>query len=267
MRGAFRFGRIAEIELAVHWSFLLLLSWTAYQSVSGLGWTAGLLQVGFVLAVFGCVLLHEFGHAWAARSYGILTHSITMLPIGGLAQLDQIPRDPRQECVIAAAGPAVNVLIAGFLMPLAVLLSYLAVANPAFLLGQPYIERLAQVNLFLAAFNLLPTFPMDGGRMLRAFLARRIDYLQATQRARQVGMVVAALMAVVGLWLNPMLVGIAVFVVWAGGVEARSVEHEFQHPPTWLAQPVAVCSSDHSPYHNHWMVVYQHAAGQRGGIR
>src|SRR5262245_10079707 len=125
MRGSFRFGRIAEIDLAVHWSFLLLLAWTTYDSVTGLGWAAGLLRVGFVLAVFGCVLLHEFGHAWAARSCGIQTHSITMLPIGGLAQLEQIPRDPRQECLIAAAGPAVNLLIAGFLFACAPWLSLL----------------------------------------------------------------------------------------------------------------------------------------------
>ena len=128
-------------------------------------------EVLFVVLLFGCVVLHELGHAFAARAFGIPTHGITLLPIGGVAQLDRIPRNPFQELVIALAGPAVNVAIALLLIPFVAALYGLGQITPLGLISGGFVARLLLVNLVLVAFNLIPAFPMDGGRVLRALLA------------------------------------------------------------------------------------------------
>lgn len=224
MKWSWRVGSITGIGLYIHATFLLLLAWVGigeYQSSGSAG--AALSGVLFVLAVFATVVLHELGHALAARRYGIKTRDITLLPIGGVARLERMPRDPRQELVVALAGPAVNVAIA------AVLFLWLRFTGgmPAFVesasLGEGFLERtfvarLLAVNMWLVIFNLIPAFPMDGGRVLRAILAtRNRDYAQATERAARVGKFFALVFGIVGLFVveNPMLVFVALFV-WLG---------------------------------------------------
>ena len=200
------------------WAFAMRLG--TGESVS-----AAFRGVGFILALFGCVFLHELGHAMAASRYGIRTRDITLLPIGGLARLERMPRDPRQELIVALAGPAVNVLIA------ALLLCVLLVADPAAGLGtllQPgdeFLQQLMWVNLFLVAFNMIPAFPMDGGRVLRSLLARVLNYSSATNVAARVGQVLAIVLGVAGFLFfgNPFLILIAAFVFFGAQSEAQMV--------------------------------------------
>ncbi|NTU62822.1 MAG: site-2 protease family protein, partial [Chloroflexi bacterium] len=162
------------------------------------------------LALFLCVLLHEFGHALAARRYGIPTKDITLWPIGGVARLERMSTDPKQELVVALAGPAVNVVIALALLPI------IAVSDVAFF------ERLFTTNLFLVAFNMIPAFPMDGGRVLRAGLALKMNYATATSVAAKIGQGFAVLFGIVGLFTNPFLILIAVFI-WFGAAGESQV--------------------------------------------
>ncbi len=217
-------GRIAGIAIYLHWTFLALVAWIFASYVSQ-GQTVGtaLFGVGFILAVFGCIVLHELGHALAARRYGIGTHDITLLPIGGVARLEKMPDQPLEELVVAAAGPAVNVVIA------AALWLYLAAFDPQTPLhiGLPteasFLQSLMAMNIVLVVFNLIPAFPMDGGRMLRALLALRMPYQRATHIAASIGQLLAIVFAFAGLfWVgNPLLVFVAIFVYLGAGAEAR----------------------------------------------
>jgi Zn-dependent protease len=213
-------GRIAGIPTRVHASFALLILWALYSSVSGgAGLVGALLSVGFLFAVFASVLLHEFGHALTARRFGIETESITLWPIGGVARLKGTPRSPRAEIWIAAAGPAVNVAIAVIAFALQMIAtSIVAPAWVSSLLG-----GLVYANIALAVFNMLPAFPMDGGRVLRAALAKRRGMLAATEVAAKVGKGFAVVFGVLGLIYNPMLLLIAPFVWFAADRELRSV--------------------------------------------
>jgi stage IV sporulation protein FB len=171
--------------------------------------------------IFACVLAHEFGHALAARRYGIRTPDITLLPIGGVARLERMPERPGEEIVVALAGPAVNVAIAGVLLLLGARMDmeYLAALESpsATMLGQ-----LAAINLFLVVFNLIPAFPMDGGRVLRAILALRRGPAEATRIAARVGQALAFVLGFIGLLGNPILIFIAIFVYAAASAEAQA---------------------------------------------
>jgi Zn-dependent protease len=223
MQWSWTLGRVAGIDIKIHATFILILAWVALlHSKAGDGASGIIGGVLFTLALFGCVILHELGHALAARQYGIGTRDITLLPIGGVARLERMPDNPRQELVVALAGPAVNVLIA------ATLLLWLTVTgawqpfdqlDPA---TSPFAERLFVVNLFLAAFNLLPAFPMDGGRVLRALLATRMEYTAATQLAANIGQAMALFFGFAGMFLNPFLIFIALFV-WIGAAQEASI--------------------------------------------
>jgi Zn-dependent protease/predicted transcriptional regulator len=176
------------------------------------------------VTLFGIVVLHELGHALAARRFGIRTRGITLLPIGGIAQLERIPEDPWQELVVALAGPAVNVVIASMIYLGLLLGPGVSPIIETFKVGGGFFQQLFWVNLSLVVFNLIPAFPMDGGRVFRALLAMRFDYLQATQTAAVIGQGVAILFGLLGLFYNPFLIFIAIFVWIAGTSEAGLVQ-------------------------------------------
>lgn len=232
MKWSWRIGSLAGIGLYVHATFLLLLAWIAigeYQRSGSV--TAALGGVVFVLAVFATVVLHELGHALAARRYGIATRDITLLPIGGVARLEHMPREPRQELVVALAGPAVNVAIAALLYPWLVLTAGIPTIESTALgdgfLDRSFAARLLAVNVWLVLFNLIPAFPMDGGRVLRALIAmRRGNYASATETAARVGRFFALLFGVVGFFVlgNPFLILIALFVWLGAAAEASAVQ-------------------------------------------
>ena len=215
-------GRVFGSEIRIHLTFLILLVWIGIAHYASGGTAAAVDGVLFILAVFGCVTLHELGHAVAARRYGITTPDITLLPIGGLARLSRMPERPREEIVIALAGPAVNVVIALLLVLAGANLTDAALVSPE----QPqagFIDRLAAVNVFLVVFNLIPAFPMDGGRVLRAVLAIGMGRRRATEIAAMIGQGVAFLFGAMGLFGgNAILVFIAIFVYLAASAEAES---------------------------------------------
>jgi stage IV sporulation protein FB len=220
MRGSFTVGRIAGIDVKIHVTFFLLLAWVGYIYYRSGGMPAAIDGILFVLLIFLLVVLHEFGHAIAARRYGIPTRDITLLPIGGVARLERMPDKPREEVVVALAGPAVNVVIA------AVLALFIGLSggwpDPHIIerTGVPLAFRIFSVNVWLVLFNMIPAFPMDGGRVLRATLAMRMNYARATQVAASVGQGIAFVFFILGLWWNPMLLLIAVFIYFGAGSEA-----------------------------------------------
>jgi Zn-dependent protease len=176
--------------------------------------------VVFVVLIFLCVLLHELGHALAARRYGIKTPDITLLPIGGVARLERMPDKPSEEVIVALAGPALNVIIA---VALSIVIGLTGgLPNPEIMqeTGAPLAVRLFTVNIWLVLFNMIPAFPMDGGRVLRAVLAMRMNYGRATQVAASIGQGIAFVFFILGLLWNPMLLLIAVFVYFGAGSEA-----------------------------------------------
>jgi Zn-dependent protease/CBS domain-containing protein len=225
MAWSWRLGRVAGIPIFVHWTFLVLLVWLLIEGVArGQSPAQAAEGVGFVLALFGCVVLHELGHALTARRFGIPTADITLLPIGGLARLQRMPDKPWQELLVALAGPAVNVVIAAALWAAGVTVpAGLGATGRVVEVG--FWPELMLVNVMLVVFNLLPAFPMDGGRVLRALLAMKMEYARATRLAASIGQVVAIGFALLGLWShNPFLVLIALFV-WIGAeAEASMVE-------------------------------------------
>lgn len=217
-------GYVYGTAVRIHVTFLLFLAWiwVAYYQRGGAG--AAWDGVAFVALLFLCVLLHEFGHIFAARRYGVKTPEVTLWPFGGIARLERIPEKPSEELVVALAGPAVNVVIA------AVLLLFLggnvgvehieSIENPQVSL----LAKLAAANIFLVVFNLIPAFPMDGGRVLRALLAMKMSHAQATQTAASIGQGLAIGLGVLGIFGNPMLIIIAVFVFLAASGEAGQVQ-------------------------------------------
>ncbi len=223
MGWSFPIGSVGGTLIRVHVTFFLLLAW-----VGGSAWIAGgapaaLDSVVFILLLFACVVLHELGHVLAARRYGVQTPDITLLPIGGVARLERIPEKPSQEFVIAIAGPLVNVVIAAILLVIlggVLPADSLELDNPAVNL----IARLAGANIFLVVFNLIPAFPMDGGRILRAALAHWLGYTQGTRIAATVGQVLAFGFGFLGLFGNPLLLFIALFVYLGATAEAHAAQ-------------------------------------------
>jgi Zn-dependent protease/predicted transcriptional regulator len=219
MKWSWRIGTFAGIGVYVHATFILLLGWIAlshwmqYQSL-----IPTLAGVAFILALFLCVVLHEYGHALTARQFGIATKDITLLPIGGLARLERMPDKPNHELWVALAGPAVNVALAVMLGVYLLVIGHFEPVNQISLTHGDFVERLLFANLFLAGFNLIPAFPMDGGRVLRALLAKRMEYVRATRIAAGIGQGLAFVFGFVGLFTNPFLVFIA-FFVWIGAAQ------------------------------------------------
>jgi Zn-dependent protease/predicted transcriptional regulator len=223
MGWSFGIGTIAGIRVRLHVTFVLFVGWIAVTRglfTEDPGGAIG--AVVLLLLIFACVLLHELGHALAARRYGVLTRDIILLPIGGVARLQRMPDKPSQEIVVALAGPAVNVVLA------AALLLFARGAPDAILEMAAHgamLQTLIVVNVMMVVFNMIPAFPMDGGRVLRAALALRLPYARATQIASIVGQSIALLFATVGLFAaNLALVLIALFVFLAAGEERSSVQ-------------------------------------------
>ena len=225
MRWSWQIARVAGIPVRVHATFFLLIVFLFGTRVAqGQSLARATEGLALILAVFACVVLHEFGHALTARRYGVRTRDITLLPIGGLARLERIPEKPSQEIAVALAGPAVNVVIAGILYAWLTAGAALEGRNLTRDMLASFPVQLLAINVFLAIFNLIPAFPMDGGRVLRALLATRLEYTRATQIAANVGQGIAFLFGVLGLFGNPMLLFIALFVFIGAGQEAAAVQ-------------------------------------------
>lgn len=225
MKWSVRLGKLFGIDVHLHFTFLLLLTflgfayWRTTQNIA-----ATLQGVAFIVALFGCVVLHELGHALMARRYGIKTRDITLLPIGGVARLERMPEKPMQEFWVALAGPAVNMVIAAVLFAgLAATGGFTSGAELG-MTGGSFWQRLLVLNLILVVFNLLPAFPMDGGRILRALLSTRLGRRRATAIAANVGQGMAILFVVVGFLYNPFLIFIGIFVYLGAQAEAGFVE-------------------------------------------
>jgi len=235
MRWSIRLGRFFDVPVYIHLTFILLLGVIGLLNLFQAGLSAAIGGVIMITSVFACVLLHEFGHILAARRYGIPTADVTLLPIGGVARLARMPSKPSQELVVALAGPAVNVAIAAVLWPLIVIS------------GSPFLAQLLAINVVLAIFNMLPAFPMDGGRVLRALLASRLNYVRATDIAASIGKGLAVVLGFGGIFglpflgTNPMLLLIAWFV-WSGATREAQMVRRMNHTG-WAPRP-----APQSPY-------------------
>jgi Zn-dependent protease/predicted transcriptional regulator len=220
---SWRLGTLLGIPVRVHASFWLLLAWIAVSHVlQGHGLSAIGSALLLMLSLFACVVLHELGHALVARRFGVGTRDITLLPIGGVAHLDKMPEKPGQELAVALAGPIVSMTLAAGLFGLLALLDGPTGLEGLQLVGGPFFSKLMWINVTLAAFNLLPAFPMDGGRVLRAALALRMDRNRATELAARVGQGIALLLGIWGFFFNPFIMVIAAFV-WMGAKGEASV--------------------------------------------
>ncbi|WP_347925569.1 site-2 protease family protein [Pontimicrobium sp. SW4] len=232
MKASLNLGSISGIKIIVHWTFFFLILWIVFDELKRGGTAKSILfNVAFVLAVFMCVVLHELGHAFMAKRFGVNTKKITLLPIGGMASLDKIPESPKQELMVVIAGPLVNVAIA-ILIYLFVPIHKLANINLtenletfSKLTLQNFLLYLFIVNVGLVIFNIIPAFPMDGGRILRALLAMKIDRVRATQIASSIGQVFALAFLLIGLLYNPFLIFIALFIFLGAYGENQMVLH------------------------------------------
>jgi len=227
MRWSWRIARIAGIDIDIHATFVILLAWIGLVDYRRAGATAALEAVLFTVAIFVSVVLHEYGHALTAAQFGVKTRRITLLPIGGVASLERMPDRPRHELLIALAGPAVTLCIV-----IALYIGLRAAGAPTDTPSSTttglaaFFAGLMWINVALLLFNLLPAFPMDGGRVLRATIAMRTDYARATDIAARIGKVFALLFGLAGLFVvnNPFLVVIALFVWISAAGEAAAVQ-------------------------------------------
>lgn len=248
--------RVRGIQLAVHFSFFLLLGfvgWEGWQGDPGSaesgGWEGMAFQLGLVILCFTCVVLHELGHSLTALHFGVGVRRILLLPIGGMAEFDAIPRQPGRELLITIAGPAVNFAIAAGL--------WLLVGVPEGLPGTPIgnveipmnFQGMGQIlliwNLLMGVFNLMPVFPMDGGRIFRALLVTRLPYVRATFIATTVGKVLAIAGAVVAVMLERYMTGLLfTFIFFVGELEYRAVKRREREEAHWRAIMAARYSGD-----------------------
>lgn len=222
MSSSLQIGRFAGIRVQIHWTFWLLFLFIAFMVFSQEGTFTDLIWYSFfIIGLFVCVVLHEFGHALTAKKFGINTRSITLLPIGGLASLKKIPEHPKQEFLVAIAGPAVNVLIAivlAFFVPVETFTGMEAEAleeELSMVSADNFLFYLLTANIALVLFNLIPAFPMDGGRIFRALLSMKMGRIKATQIAASLGKFLALAFFLFGLFYGILLSVIAVFV-WFG---------------------------------------------------
>ncbi len=224
MRWSFTVGRVAGTVIRIHVTLLALLAWFAWDGWRVAGIQGATYQVAFIALLFLSVLLHEFGHIRAARHYDILTPDVILTPIGGIARIARMPDRPRHELVIALAGPLVTLLIALSLGGALALTGGTAALRPGNFVDLPLWTAIAWTNVMLLVFNLIPAFPMDGGRVLRALLASRLGAIRGTRIAVRVGQALAVGFAIVGLQYNIFLVLIAAFVFLGAEAELDAVQ-------------------------------------------
>lgn len=231
MKGSLKLGKIAGIGLFVHWTFSLLILFIVYTNYkAGQNSIQILWSVLFILCIFLTVFMHELGHALTAKKFGIKTKDITLLPIGGVAQLERLPEKPSEELMVALAGPLVNIVLA--------LITSLFISLPN--TSQEMVSQLDNgvnagnfflnfylVNIILAFFNLIPAFPMDGGRVLRALLSYKLERHQATKIAARIGQALAIGFVLLGFYYNPFLIFIGIFVFMGAQIESEYTESKY----------------------------------------
>lgn len=228
-RYSLRLGKPFGIKVSVHWTFSLLIAWVIFVAVrQGLNTEQVLMHVLFILTLFVCVVLHEFGHSLVAIKYGGEVKSITLLPIGGMANITKMPEKPRHEFLVSLSGPLVNIVIAALLW--GYLSGYRNVnfgeVDYQYITQSNFWVMLLAANLFIVAFNLIPAFPMDGGRLFRSALSIWMTRIKATRVAKNIGQIFAVLFIIAGLFGNPFLIIIG-FVVYLGAKgEYESIKYE-----------------------------------------
>lgn len=226
MKYALKLGKPFGIKISIHWTFLLLIAWIVAISLNqGHNFQQVMLYVVFVLTLFVCVVLHELGHSLTARHYGGEIKSITLLPIGGMANITKMPEKPKEELIVSAAGLIVNIIIAGLIFMFLSIIGMPGINQMEFkvITTENFFIMLMTANLFIVIFNLIPAFPMDGGRMLRAALAIKVNRLKATKIAKYIGQVFAAAFVILGMFYNPFLAVIGIFVFIGAASEYQSI--------------------------------------------
>ncbi|WP_420386761.1 site-2 protease family protein [Roseivirga sp.] len=225
MKKSLYLGRFKGIKVYIHWSFLILIFIILYSGISsGQSSEAIVWHLLFILSIFACVIFHEFGHALTGRHFGYNTKDITLLPIGGLARFEKLPEKPREELLVAIAGPLVNFIIALILfMAIRPTTHYILDLDLSVITPENFLIMLLMANLTLGLFNLIPAFPMDGGRILRAILALFQPRAKATKQAAFVGLILALGFIFIGIFYNPFLVFIGAFVILAAFSESTMV--------------------------------------------
>ncbi|MBK9257741.1 MAG: site-2 protease family protein [Saprospiraceae bacterium] len=230
MSSSLKLPTIAGIKVYIHWTFSILIVWIVYNNIrAGLDSVQILWSVLFILSLFLCVTLHELGHALAAKRYGIKTKDITLYPIGGVARLERMPENPKHELIVALAGPLVNVIIMILLLPLILNHNFNNESNESALLisQHNFLPMLGVINIWLALFNLIPAFPMDGGRVLRALLSMRMSRVRATEIASQIGKGLAIGFVFLGFYINPFLIFIGLFIILGAHSEFEMVKSQY----------------------------------------
>lgn len=230
MKGTLTLGTAFQIPVKIHWSFGLLILFLGYTMWSDqVNFTRSLWFAGYILCLFICVILHEYGHALMARKYGIKTRDIIISPIGGVARLEKLPDNPKQELIVALAGPAVNVVIGLIAIGLVFFFGYTKIGIPEdpfkeAMNWQHFVFNVAIINMVLFWFNLIPAFPMDGGRILRSALAMKLGKVKATRYASVIGRILSVGFVALAFWGNYFTLGlIGVFIFFAAAAENRSV--------------------------------------------
>lgn len=223
MRGTFKILKVRDINVSVHWTFLFLVGWVVLvnfrlgNNIPDLGWS-----LIFIVAIFACIALHELGHALMASRYGIKAKNVVLLPIGGIASIEKFPGNPKQELMISLAGPLVNIAIAALLLPLIQPYTPFWEYRPGASIthGHDFFYNLHVANVGLVLFNLIPAFPLDGGRVLRALLGFRLNYVRATAIASYVGKLVAVSFIAIGiLFSNFLLPLVGIFIIFSASME------------------------------------------------
>ncbi|TRX03456.1 site-2 protease family protein [Flavobacterium gawalongense] len=231
MKGSFKLGKVAGIGIFIHWTFSLLILFIIYINYkSGQNTEQIIWSVAFILCIFITVLLHELGHALAAKNYNITTKDITLLPIGGLARLERIPEKPSEELIVAFAGPLVNITLAfitGIFITIPDTSEQLMAELSHGINANNFFLNFFLINFWLALFNLIPAFPMDGGRILRALLSFKLQRHVATRISARIGQLLAMAFILFGFFTSPFLIFIGIFVIIGAQVEADYTESKF----------------------------------------